>query len=148
MLVVIAILVGCDQSFQRGTVGVTTYPYGPTSCAIHGLSRLSYGTGSTIYEEVVCVEFKDMDGQTTRADGLISVEFGVPDRRTEKLYDLNDRAINRECWNKTIRMYEFKHVLVPQLATAPEDGIPVRITWTPIDGKAITSEAVLKAPVR
>lgn|GEM_PF-2408578 len=148
MLVIITILMGCDQSFQRGTVGVTTYPYGPVSCAIHGLSRLECKTGSTIDAAVVCVEFKDMDGQTTRADGLISVEFGVPDRRTEKFYDLNDRAINRECWNKTIRMYEFKHALVPPLATAPEDEICVRITWTPIDGKAITSEWVLKAPVR
>ncbi|MCX5663292.1 MAG: hypothetical protein NTY97_01150 [Planctomycetota bacterium] len=95
---------------------------------------------------IVCVEFDDRDGQATRATGLLEINLTIPDQASlERAFDLNNLKINESVWNRTTRMYQVNIPFDPVLAHAPEGGVPIKVTWTSVDGKPIMERGILRA---
>ncbi len=142
-------IVGCVNTVQQATLGGIDYPYGPSSLHLHSLSRLELSPESLPSAAFVFVQFDDIDRQTTRATGVLEVAIVLPDRtKIEQSINLNNLGTNDENWDRTVRMYRIDFEFVPPLAEVPESGLPVSVTWTPVDGKASTVRGVLRGPHR
>ena len=142
----ITLLVGCDFVPQHTTKGSVDFPYGPETFQIHLLSRLESSPEGQVPGAIVCVEFDDRDGQATRATGLLEIKVTAPDQTgLERAFDLNNLKINESVWNRTTRMYQVNIPFDPVLAHAPEGGVPIKVTWTSIDGKPIKEQGILRA---
>ena len=142
----ITLLVGCDFVPQHTTKGGVDFPYGPETFQIHLLSRLESVPEGQVSGAIICVEFDDRDQQATRATGLLEIKLTAPDQESlERVFDLNDLKINENIWNRTTRMYQVNIPFDPVLVHAPEGGVPIKVTWTSIDGKPIMEQGILRA---
>ena len=140
------LLVGCDFVPQHTTKGSVDFPYGPETFQIHLLSRLESSPEGQVPGAIVCVEFDDRDGQATRATGLLEINLTIPDQASlERAFDLNNLKINESVWNRTTRMYQVNIPFDPVLAHAPSGGIPISVTWTPVDRQPIMEQGILRA---
>ena len=140
------VMVACDTTPQHATKGGVDFPYGPETFQIHLLSRLENNSDGKVPGAIVCVEFDDRDYQATRATGLLEIEMKIPDQASmERAFDLSDIKINESVWNRTTRMYQVNIPFNPVLANVPNVGIPISVTWTPIDGNPIMENGVLRA---
>ena len=140
------LLAGCDLLPRHTTSGGVDFPYGPETFQIHLLSRLESGPDGQISGAIVCVEFDDRVQQATRATGLLEIKLTIRDQgNLERAFDLNDLKINESVWNRTTRMYQVNIPFVPVLVHAPESGVPIKVTWTPVDRKPISEQGVLQA---
>ena len=142
----ITLLVGCDFVPQHTTKGGVDFPYGPETFQIHLLSRLDSVPEGQVSGAIICVEFDDRDQQATRATGLLEIKLTAPDQESlERVFDLNDLKINENIWNRTTRMYQINIPFDPVLANAPSGGIPISVTWTPVDRQPIMEQGILRA---
>ena len=141
----ITLLVGCDFAPQHTTKGGVDFPYGPETFQIHLLSRLESSPEGQVSGAIICVEFDDRDQQATRATGLLELKIIAPDQAgLERVFDLNDLKINESVWNRTTRMYQVNIPFNPVLANAPSGGIPISVTWTPVDRQPIIERGILR----
>ena len=141
----VTLLTACSPAIQGTAHGGIDYPYGPASFTIHLLSRFDHGTGTQGSGAVVCVEFDDIDQQPTRATGSLEIEISPPGQaKLEKVFDLSDLKTNSNTWNRSTRMYQVSFQFDPILSVAPEGGVPVKVTWTPVGGNPITVRELLR----
>ncbi|MSR44289.1 MAG: hypothetical protein EXS15_02895 [Phycisphaerales bacterium] len=132
-------LAGCGGRVHDTAYGGIDYPYGPASVIIHPLSQLHAGAGTTIASAIVCIEFMDIDQQTTRATGLLEVMVTPPGQPPiERLINLSDLRVNEQSWDRPTRMYQVQFRFEPPLERAPSGGVAVVVSWTPVDRNAIT----------
>lgn len=147
--VTITLVAGCAPAMKSAARGGIDYPYGPASMQMHSLSRLVVSASGTVDGAVVFIDFNDRDNQSSRATGVLEVAIELPGNRVvEKSMDLTSLVVNDELWSRTVRMYRVEFQFDLGTASQPSSGLPVSVSWTPIDEVAITSSGVLCYPNR
>lgn len=138
---------GCHGGVGHTSLEGMAYPYAPTSVKIHSLSRLTRDSAGAVDGAELWVEFKDMDGQTSRATGSVTATAvagsGAPVGRT---ISLDDATANFEAWDTALRMYRIKLQFDKALDRAPPGGIGAEVVWRTPTLKVVKVTARVREP--
>lgn len=140
-------LAGCAPTISTVLAGGAIYPYGPNTFNIHPLSRLAGPTASEVTTVWLCVEFTDLDHQTTRATGTLSARIKIPGRAdVEQSFDLNNLQTNNNLWDRPTRMYQLRFHIDPSLVDAARTAVSVEVRWSPVNAAPVQKWGVLRVP--
>lgn len=147
LVAVLLTLVGCAPTVSTVLAGGAIYPYGPNTFIIHSLSRLAGPTPSEVTTVWLCVEFTDIDNQTTRATGTLLARIQIPGRADiEQSFDLNNLQTNNNLWDRPTRMYQLRFHIDPSLVDAARTAVSVEVRWNPVNAAPVQKWGVLRVP--
>ncbi len=147
LVAIVVMCGGCAATIPTLLDGGIAYPYGPKAFNIHPLSRLTGAQPSELSTLWLCVEFTDIDHQTTRATGTVLARIRVPGRpEIEQSFDLNDLTLNNELWDRPTRMYQLRFQIDPPLVDARRAAVGVEVRWTPVNAAPAEHLGEVRAP--
>ncbi len=141
------VLAGCAPTISTVLPGGILYPYGPNTFNIHPLSRLTGPARDQVTTAWLCVEFTDIDGQTTRATGTLLARIKIAGRAiVEQSFDLNNLQTNNALWDRPTRMYQLRFDIDPPLVEAARTAVSVEVRWNPVNADPVQKQGVLRVP--
>ena len=147
MTALISGLPGCDSIQGTGYID-GSWPWYPTDVSVHELTRISRADDEGRRFVEVRVEFRDRDGDPTKACGMLDISISRPGEQEEPWMiqeDLRDPQVSRSHWEGVTGTYLFS--LEPTLSgLVPGRRIRVKVEYYGEDGAQFSDTHELTWP--